>query len=106
MATVLGNVVMGIEKCGKMCKNVWKCVKMCWRPVFYILLINMTLNYELIMITSGWTIVILKCDVEMLCAPACDHSCIRMLNMIFTSDDLWQLLKYLHNLRESYSQGY
>ena len=35
----LGNVVMGMEKCGKMCKNVWKCVKMCWRPVFYILLI-------------------------------------------------------------------
>ena len=25
MATVLGNVVMGMEKCGKMCKNVWKC---------------------------------------------------------------------------------
>ena len=35
----LGNVVMGIEKCGKMCKNVEKCVKMCWRPVFYILLL-------------------------------------------------------------------
>ena len=35
----LGNVVMGMEKCGKMCKNVWKCGKMCWRPVFYILLI-------------------------------------------------------------------
>ena len=34
----LGNVVMGIEKCGKMCENVEKCVKMCWRPVFYILL--------------------------------------------------------------------
>ena len=25
MATVLGNVVMGMEKCGKMCENVWKC---------------------------------------------------------------------------------
>ena len=30
---------MGMEKCGKMCENVEKCVKMCWRPVFYILLL-------------------------------------------------------------------
>ena len=34
----LGNVVIGMEKCGKICENVAKCGKMCWRPVFYILL--------------------------------------------------------------------
>ena len=43
----LGNVVMGMEKCGKMCENVEKCVKMCWRPVFYILLIGAVFGYIL-----------------------------------------------------------
>ena len=39
MTAVLGNVVMGMEKWEKMWGKVGKCWKMCWRPVFYILLI-------------------------------------------------------------------
>ena len=61
MATVLGNVVMGMEKCGKMCENVEnveKCGKMCENVLETRFLYTTPLHYP-----HGWCIMrILMCS--------------------------------------------